>query len=175
MNQGGTAETGLFLAPVGERNFFVHFLTIFRGEDTAMSDEEKTSKALIDLGPGVGSKVERIKIESKHLRGQLAEELQQDTTHFSEAQVQLLKFHGTYQQENRDQRQTRKAAGEEKAYQFMVRARIPGGHLTAEQYLAEDDLAERYGNGTLRLTTRQSIQLHGVLKGNLRATIREIN
>lgn len=139
-------------------------------EETITSDNN-----LAHLGPGVGSKVEHIKLESHNLRGQLAEELQQDTTHFSEAQVQLLKFHGSYQQENRDARQERKAAKAEKAYQFMVRSRIPGGVVTAEQYLVEDDLAERYANGTLRITTRQGFQLHGILKGDLHATIHSIN
>jgi len=139
-----------------------------------MADEEKTANALTDLGPGEGSKVEHIKIGSDYLRGQIAEELNQDATHFSEAQVQLLKFHGTYQQEDRDARHARKA-GEEKAYQFMVRSRIPGGVLTAEQYLIEDDLAGRYANGTLRITTRQGFQLHGILKGDLRSTIHAIN
>jgi sulfite reductase (ferredoxin) len=140
-----------------------------------MAENQEPTNNLIHLGAGVGSKVEHIKGESNYLRGRIVEELQQDTPRFAEEQVQLLKFHGTYQQEDRDLRQARKAAGAEKAYQFMVRARIPGGRLTAEQYLAEDDLAGRYGNGGLRLTTRQSIQLHGVLKGNLRATIHEIN
>lgn len=130
---------------------------------------------LLHLGSGEGSKVEHIKANSNYLRGKLAEELVEDTTHFSEDQIQLLKFHGSYQQEDRDARQARKAAKAEKAYQFMVRSRIPGGALTPEQYLVEDDLATRYGNGAFRLTTRQSIQLHGVLKGNLRATIRSIN
>ena len=140
-----------------------------------MPDDQRPANNLNDLGPGEGSKVERIKIESNHLRGQLVEELDQDTTHFSEAQVQLLKFHGTYQQENRDARKERKAQGEEKAYQFMVRSRIPGGVLNAEQYLVEDDLAERYANGTLRITTRQGFQLHGILKGDLHSTIHSIN
>ncbi len=140
-----------------------------------MSDVEKKTNSLIDLGYGAGSKVERIKIESDHLRGQIEEELNQDSTHFSQDDIQLLKFHGTYQQEDRDARQTHKAAGEEKGYQFMVRSRIPGGVLTAEQYLAEDDLAEQYANSTLRITTRQGFQLHGVLKGELRPTIRAIN
>lgn len=138
-----------------------------------MADNQENN--LLHLGGGGGSKVERIKYASGGLRGQIVEELQQERARFSEEQVQLLKFHGTYQQENRDQRATRKAAGEEKAYQFMVRSRIPGGVLTAEQYLAEDELAERYANGTLRITTRQGLQLHGVLKGDLRETIREIN
>ncbi|HEY3994119.1 MAG TPA: NADPH-dependent assimilatory sulfite reductase hemoprotein subunit [Ktedonobacteraceae bacterium] len=140
-----------------------------------MAENQEPTNNLIHLGAGVGSKVERIKIGSDYLHGQIAEELQQDSARFSEDQVQLLKFHGTYQQEDRDLRQSRKAAGEEKAYQFMIRARIPGGYMTAEQYLAQDELADRYANGTLRLTTRQSIQFHGVLKGNLRATIHDIN
>jgi sulfite reductase (ferredoxin) len=144
-------------------------------EQREMADNQEAAKNLINLGVGVGSKSERIKNESANLRGQIETELQQETSRFSEDQVQLLKFHGTYQQENRDQRQTRKAAGEEKAYQFMVRSRIPGGVLTADQYLAEDELAGRYANGTLRITTRQGFQLHGILKGDLRATIHEIN
>ncbi len=138
-------------------------------------DHNEAARSLIHLGVGEGSKVERIKVSSKHLRGQIAEELSQDTTHFAEEQVQLIKFHGIYQQENRDARQLRKQAGEEKAYQFMVRSRIPGGALTAEQYLVEDELADKYANGTLRITTRQGIQLHGVLKGDLHKTIHSIN
>lgn len=139
------------------------------------SEAQEQTSALHDLGPGVGSKVERIKVESDYLRGQIAEELAQDSSRFSEAQVQLIKFHGMYQQENRDVRQERKAAGTEKAYQFMIRSRIPGGTLTAEQYLVQDDLASRYGNNTLRITTRQSFQMHGILKGELKPTIRAIN
>ena len=104
-----------------------------------MSENEKTMNNLADLGPGVGSKVEKIKFESNYLRGQLAEELAEGTTHFSEPQVQLLKFSGTYQQEDRDARHVRRTSGGDKAYQFMVRSRIPGGVLTAEQYLVEDD------------------------------------
>lgn len=140
-----------------------------------MSDDEEKMNSLSDLGPGVGSKVEKIKFESNYLRGQLAEELAEDTTHFSEAQVQLLKFSGIYQQEDRDARHIRRATGGEKAYQFMVRSRIPGGVLTADQYLVEDELATRYANGTLRITTRQGFQLHGVLKGDLRAAVQAIN
>ncbi len=140
-----------------------------------MPDDEKKTNSLTHLGAGVGSKVERIKIESDYLRGQIVEELEQGGSHFGADDVQLLKFHGTYQQENRDARQVRKASGEEKEYSFMVRSRIPGGTLTAEQYLAEDTIAGQYANGTLRITTRQSFQLHGVLKGDLRPTIHDIN
>jgi len=139
------------------------------------SDQEKTSKNLLELGAGTGSKVEQIKIASDYLHGQIVEELSQDTPRFTEDQVQLIKFHGMYQQEDRDARQTRKASGEEKAYQFMIRSRIPGGAVTAEQYLVQDDLATQYGSGSLRITTRQGFQLHGILKGNIHATIRSIN
>ena len=139
------------------------------------SDAREQTNTLRDLGPGEGSKVEHIKIESDYLRGQISEELAQESNRFSESQLQLIKFHGIYQQENRDVRQERKAAHTEKAYQFMVRSRIPGGSLTAEQYLVEDGLAGRYGNNTMRITTRQSFQLHGILKDELQPTIRAIN
>jgi sulfite reductase (ferredoxin) len=140
-----------------------------------MSKTNGTANNLLGLGSGGGSKVERNKAESRHLRGKIALELAQPTRHFSEEQVQLLKFHGTYQQDQRDERKVRNSAGAERAYQFMVRSRIPGGVLTAAQYLVEDDLAEKYGNGTLRITSRQGFQLHGVLKGDLHATIHAIN
>src|SRR5215470_1446767 len=94
-----------------------------------------TEPNLLGLGSGNGSKVEDIKITSDYLHGKIQEELEQDTSRFSEDQIQLIKFHGMYQQEDRDVRQARKAASREKAYQFMIRSRIPGGALTAEQYL----------------------------------------
>ncbi len=137
--------------------------------------EGTSGKSLLDLQPGQGSKVERIKAHSHGLRGQIPEELAQATTRFSEDQIQLIKFHGIYQQEDRDARQARKAAGTEKAYMMMVRSRIPGGVLTTDQYLVHDDLAGRFANGTLRITTRQGIQLHGVLKSDLQPTIQAIN
>lgn len=130
---------------------------------------------LLSLGIGNGSQNETLKLQSNYLRGRIPDELAKDTSHFEEAEIQLLKFHGTYQQEDRDQRKARKANGLEKAYQFMVRTRIPGGALTAQQYLAHDSICERFANRTLRITTRQGIQLHGVLKGNLRAAIHDIN
>ncbi len=138
-------------------------------------ERDENPNNLIHLSPGEGSKVERIKITSDYLHGQIAEELQNDSPRFSEDQIQLIKFHGTYQQEDRDSRQARKAEHIEKAYQFMLRSRIPGGAVTAEQYLVEDDLAGRFGNGTIRITTRQGFQLHGILKGDLRPTIAAIN
>src|SRR5439155_8881825 len=125
--------------------------------------------------PPKRSAVEDIKETSRQLRGTIALELLRDTDHFPEHDKQLLKFHGTYQQEDRDARKNRKKDGVGKHHMFMVRCKIPGGHLTAKQYLAVDELATTYANGTLRFTTRQDIQLHGVLKNNLRETIAGIN
>lgn len=118
--------------------------------------------------------VEEIKRNSDNLRGSISESIASGSARFDERDVQLLKFHGSYQQENRDARAERKKAGLEPAYQFMLRTRVPGGVLSAEQYLVEDALADRFGNGTLRITTRQGLQLHGILKGDLRGAIGEI-
>ena len=121
------------------------------------------------------SGVERLKLASRGLRGDLAEQLAAGGTQVTEDGYNLLKFHGTYEQHDRDSATERKQQGLEKAYSFMVRVRIPGGALTASQYLALDALADRYANATLRVTTRQAIQFHGVLKGDLRAHIAAIN
>src|SRR5437879_2943153 len=121
------------------------------------------------------SAVEKIKQASRGLRGSLAPELAADTSHFEDEAAQLLKFHGVYQQDDRDARRQRSDAGLEPDYAFMVRCKIPGGVLTAEQYLVLDELAGRYGNGTLRVTTRQDNQFHGVVKGELKATMRALN
>lgn len=119
--------------------------------------------------------VEGFKEQSRQLRGTIALELAEPADHFTEANKQLLKFHGTYQQEDRDARKNRSKDGIRKHHMFMVRCKMPGGRLTAAQYLAVDDLASKYANGTLRFTTRQGIQLHGVLKENLKAAIAGIN
>src|SRR5262249_15356855 len=87
----------------------------------------------------------------------------------------LLKFHGSYQQEDRDARKNQRAQGLGKQFLFMVRCKIPGGRLTPAQYFEVERLAERYANGTLRFTSRQGIQLHGVVKKDLKATIAGIN
>ena len=123
------------------------------------------------------SKVELLKESSQQLRGTLAEELLNDRPEFSDDAATLLKHHGSYLQDDRD---TRRAKGEDgkakgKQYSCMVRTAIPGGRLTAQQLLAELDLCELLANGTLRITSRQGLQLHGVLKSNLKASIREIN
>jgi sulfite reductase (ferredoxin) len=116
------------------------------------------------------SKVEGLKDHSHFLREPVASELLLDTTHFTEDAIQILKFHGSYQQDNRDNRQK----GQEKDYQMMLRTRSPGGYIPPELYLTLDRLADEYGNHTIRATTRQGFQLHGVLKRNLKATIAAI-
>ncbi|MBL8872184.1 MAG: NADPH-dependent assimilatory sulfite reductase hemoprotein subunit [Planctomycetaceae bacterium] len=122
------------------------------------------------------SKVEFIKEESVGLRGKILTELTDTSTgEVSGETERLLKFHGTYHQDDRDLRKERKKQGLEIAYSFMVRNRIPGGKITAGQFLGELQIADELGNQTLRLTTRQSIQLHGVVKENLWPTINRIN
>jgi sulfite reductase (ferredoxin) len=121
------------------------------------------------------SKVELAKLASDRLRGSIAETLgDATTTGFDEDDKQLLKFHGIYQQDDRDARR----GAVEKTYSMMVRLRIPGGALTASQWLELDrlvDLVAPDGQGSLRLTTRQSVQYHGVVKGDLKALMRGIN
>ncbi len=122
------------------------------------------------------SPVEAIKATSQYLRGNLVEELASDSDHLSDEGKNLVKFHGSYQQEDRDARKNRpKGAAAGKAYCFMIRLKLPGGKLTAAQYLVLDELSDKYANGTLRLTTRQSIQFHGILKHDLKSTIAGFN
>ena len=122
------------------------------------------------------SAVETLKAHSNYLRGSIAQELQDASDCFSKDSIQLLKHHGTYQQDHRDQRAAARKPGDSgKAYSMMVRTKVPGGKLSSAQLLAELDLADELGSSTLRLTSRQALQLHGILKGNLRETIRRIN
>jgi len=123
------------------------------------------------------SAAELVKLESNYLRGNIAEELRDSNDFVSKASTSLLKHHGTYQQDDRERRAEARADGPPKAkfYSFMVRTAIPGGRLTSEQLLAELDLCDEVGNTTLRITTRQGLQLHGVLKKNLKHAIRRIN
>jgi sulfite reductase beta subunit-like hemoprotein len=121
------------------------------------------------------SKVEVAKRHGRRLRGTIAETLASERTHFGHDDTALLKFHGSYQQDDRDVRRNREAAGLEKAWNFMVRVAIPAGAVTGEQYLALERLADEHANGTLRVTTRQGFQFHGVLKGDLKASIAGIN
>ncbi len=123
------------------------------------------------------SKMEYIKANSQQLRGTIGEELKNDSDHFSGEAAQLLKHHGSYQQDDREKRNAKDAQGNPlgKSYMFMVRTRIPGGKVSAAQFLAELDLCEKFGDGTLRITTRQGFQLHGVLRENMKETIKAIN
>ncbi|MEB3283013.1 MAG: sulfite reductase, ferredoxin dependent [Lyngbya sp.] len=116
------------------------------------------------------SKLEGIKERSNYLREPLASELLNDENFFSGDAIQILKFHGSYQQDNRDNR----AKGQEKDYQMMLRTRNPGGFVPPELYLTLDRLADEYGNHTLRATTRQGFQLHGILKKNLKTVLSSI-
>jgi sulfite reductase (ferredoxin) len=123
------------------------------------------------------SPVEIAKESSNYLRGSIAEELRDANEFVSKASTQLLKHHGTYQQDDRERRAEARIDGPAKAkfYSFMVRTAIPGGRITSDQLLAELDLCDELGNTTLRITTRQGLQLHGILKKNLKQTIRRIN
>jgi sulfite reductase (ferredoxin) len=121
------------------------------------------------------SKAEATKQQSRQLRGHLARDLADTATPFDGEGYSLLKFHGIYQGYDRDSATELKQAGESKHYQLMVRVRIPGGRLTAEQYLALDAIGGKYANDSLRVTTRQSIQFHGIVKSGLAAAMGEIN
>ncbi|HSR68246.1 MAG TPA: NADPH-dependent assimilatory sulfite reductase hemoprotein subunit [Acidobacteriota bacterium] len=121
------------------------------------------------------SKVEKAKEGGRFLRGTVAETLAGDKDRFSPDDVQLLKFHGVYQQDDRDLRKERRKKGLGKHWQFMMRVALPAGIMTAGQYLRLDQVADRLADGSLRITTRQGIQFHGVLKGDLKAAVAEIN
>jgi sulfite reductase (NADPH) hemoprotein beta-component len=122
------------------------------------------------------SEVEIIKDKSRYLRGTLVESLQNEVTGAIAADdAQLIKFHGSYQQTDRDIDSERKRQKLEPLYSYMIRVRVPGGICTPQQWLNMSDLADKYGNGGLKLTTRQAFQLHGILKRNLSKTIKGFN
>lgn len=119
---------------------------------------------------------EDIKISSNFLRGTIAEALLDESTGaISASDSQLTKFHGTYMQDDRDLRDERKAQGLEPAYSFMIRCRLPGGVATPQQWLQMDEISSAHGNETMKLTTRQTFQFHGVIKSKLRPAMRAIN
>jgi sulfite reductase (ferredoxin) len=131
---------------------------------------------LVDLSALDGlSGNETIKATSNHLRGLIKEELLEDTPAFGDASETLLKFHGIYQQDDRDRRKEARAKGLSKHHQLMIRTRIPGGVVSPDAYIAHDEISRKWANGTLRVTTRQDFQLHGVLKGDIKKSIRAIN
>src|ERR1700716_2386624 len=121
------------------------------------------------------SKNETVKATSSPLRGLIKEELLEDTPAFGDDSETLLKFHGIYQQDDRDRRKEARATGLTKNHQLMIRTRIPGGVVSADAYIAHDEISRKWANGTLRVTTRQDFQLHGVLKGDIKRSIRAIN
>jgi len=122
------------------------------------------------------SELERIKYESNYLRGTLVESLADPITgSLAFADTQLSKFHGMYQQFDRDLEKERKRQKLEPAYSFLIRVRVPGGVVTPKQWLQMDWISEEYANHTLKLTTRQAFQLHGVIKTNLKKTIQAMN
>ncbi|KJX97609.1 sulfite reductase subunit beta like protein [Zymoseptoria brevis] len=119
---------------------------------------------------------EDIKIQSNFLRGTIVEGLEDPSTGaISAADQQLTKFHGTYMQDDRDLRDERKAQGLEPAYSFMIRCRLPGGVATPDQWVQMDDISDQLGNETMKLTTRQTFQFHGVVKGKLKPAMQAIN
>ncbi|KAF4464031.1 sulfite reductase (ferredoxin) [Fusarium albosuccineum] len=119
---------------------------------------------------------EDIKLASNYLRGTIVEGLNDTSTlAISAADQQLTKFHGTYMQDDRDIRDERKAQGLEPAYSFMIRCRLPGGISTPQQWIQMDDIANELGNETMKLTTRQTFQFHGVVKSKLKPAMQAIN
>lgn len=122
------------------------------------------------------SQEENIKEQSDYLRGTIVKSLNNTITGaLSKDDAKLLKFHGSYQQQDRDLDSQRKKQKLEPLYQFMVRVRVPGGITTPEQWLELDKISDKFANGTLKLTTRQSFQFHGILKRNLKNTLKSIN
>lgn len=135
-----------------------------------------SEKIVLPPQPGKPSDVERIKIESNYLRGTLERTMQDPiSSGIPEDDNRLMKFHGSYLQDDRDLRAERERQKLEPAYQFMVRVRTPGGTATPEQWLVMDKMADKYGNGSLKLTTRQAFQVHGILKWNVKKYMQEIH
>ena len=119
---------------------------------------------------------EGIKENSDFLRGTIAESLLDESTgSIPASDAQLTKFHGTYLQDDRDKRMALIKEKKEKAFSFMIRVRVPGGVCSPKQWIGIDDLSDKFADGTLKLTTRQAFQLHGILKRNLKQTMKEIN
>lgn len=129
-----------------------------------------------EYDPERHSEVETIKVKSNYLRGTLEESLKADVTGaIADDDQMIIKFHGSYMQDDRDLRAERRKQKLEPLYSFMIRARLPGGIATSEQYKVLSDIAEQYGHSSLRLTTRQTFQWHGIFKRDLKNTIAGIN
>jgi sulfite reductase (ferredoxin) len=136
-----------------------------------MSDEMPTGASPV----AKPSAVEVAKTTSNYLKGDIPQELADTSPGFSKASVQLLKNHGTYQQDDREARKAREGAKSQREISFMIRTCVPGGKLTADQLLSAIDMGDELGNGTIRLTTRQAIQHHGVVKGDLRDFMQRVH
>ncbi|MDE3252778.1 MAG: NADPH-dependent assimilatory sulfite reductase hemoprotein subunit [Bacteroidota bacterium] len=122
------------------------------------------------------SGIEHIKEASRHLRGTLVESLNDEVTGaIREDDQAVIKFHGMYQQDDRDRREERAAKKLERLYSFMIRLRLPGGFLTADQWLAVYDIAGKNATGVIKITSRQTLQLHGILKSDIKPTIQAFN
>lgn len=133
-------------------------------------------KIVLPPQEGKPSDVEEIKAESNYLRGTLAESMEDElSAGISDWDNRLMKFHGSYLQDDRDVRQERERQKLEPAYQFMVRVRMPGGVATPTQWLKLDELSDRYGNQSFKITTRQTVQFHGILKWNMKKHMQELN
>ena len=133
-----------------------------------MSTHTELSEKLAEL--------EHIKYRSNYLRGSIQEGLDDEITGaIANDDTKLLKFHGSYMQDDRDIRDERRRQKLEPAYSFMIRVRVPGGTATADQWIAMDDISDQYANGTIKLTTRQAFQFHGILKRNLKSSMQSIH
>ena len=145
------------------------------GQVAVIAMDKASSEVLVLDGPSPPtesidtalSKAEKRKLFSGHLREPLATELKNEEIKFSEDSVQLLKFHGSYQQNHRELRKTDKV----RCWQMMLRLRSPGGRIPAQLFMALDELSNRLGDGTLRATTRQAFQMHGIAKADLKEVI----
>ena len=122
------------------------------------------------------SPIEKIKTDSNGLRGTIVESLHDGLTGaIREDDQSLIKFHGMYQQDDRDRREERAEKKLERLFSFMIRLRLPGGFLTADQWIAAHEIAGKNSTGVIKITTRQTIQLHGILKSKIKPTIQEFN
>jgi sulfite reductase (NADPH) hemoprotein beta-component len=141
-----------------------------------VNQNKPTSRVSPSGDRGLLSPIEKIKIESNGLRGTIAESLQDEITGaIREDDQALIKFHGIYQQDDRDRREERAEKKLDRLYTFMIRLRLPGGFLTAEQWIAMHEIAGENSTGVIKITTRQTIQLHGILKSKIKPTIKAFN
>jgi len=119
------------------------------------------------------SAIEKIKEASNHLRGTIKESLHDELTGaIREDDQAVIKFHGMYQQDDRDRREERAEKKLERLYSFMIRLRLPGGFLTPEQWIAVYDIAGEHSTGVIKITSRQTLQLHGIIKSDIKPTIK---